>query len=677
MLDFRYMGSVIGIDFGTSNSGVSGYLNGKNQIIPDDKGRRITPSVVSFGKDRQIVIGDDAKAQLLKNPKRTVHSIKRLIGRKVFSAEVQKAKTLLPYEIVEGENQNAAIRIDDQIYAPQEIAALILKHMKDVAEQALKTPVHRCVITVPAYFNDAQRQTTKEACQIAGLEVMKMINEPTAAALAYGFGKKKNERIAVYDLGGGTFDISVLELRGETFEVIATAGDTFLGGDDFDDRLIDIMAEDFLNKTGVDLRSVSGALPLLRVNAEKTKRRLSYAEKSDVYVPSIVQKDGKSLDLHFTLSREQLRQACMDLIQKTFTVCDEAMNSAHLKPSELDAVIMVGGPTKMPMIQDAVEVYFGKKALSDLNPDEVVSVGASIQAQSLLADATQKALLLDVTPLDLGVATVGGFVETVIEKNTAVPAQLTKTFTTIRDDQDSVDIRVFQGKDRREEQSVLLGEFHLSGIRKARAGQVAIEVSFGINTDGIVEVGAVDKDTGAKHHIAVRLSATAGKDKVTEMAKRSQHFSEVKLKDDWKDAAKIVCATPVGNTQKCQYQEGLIRNFDPFQENFRLVSDDARREEKEISSKQIQWLIQLEDFANMPRYLKALHERPISFETKKPKNAFYEFKFKNGERIFGSAALIGENDVGFWVEPFFSEDDLPGRVFIFAERLESSTPFRI
>jgi len=670
------METVVGIDFGTSNSGVSGFINGKNQIIPDSKGNRITPSIVSFGKDKQVVIGSDARSQLLKNPKRTIHSIKRLIGRKFFSSEVQKSKALLPFEIVEDENQNPVLKIDDHTYTPQEVSALILKHMKTVAEEALKVPVKKCVITVPAYFNDAQRQTTKEACEIAGLEVIRMINEPTAAALAYGFGRSKNERVAVYDLGGGTFDISILELRGDVFEVISTAGDTFLGGDDFDDRIIDIMAEDFLKKNNVDLRKIQSALPLLRMNAEKTKRRLSYAERSDVYIPSILQKDGKTLDLHFTLSRDQLKTACMDLIQKTFTVCDEAMNSGRIKPSDLQAIIMVGGPTKMPMIQEAVEVYFGKKALCDLNPDEVVSIGASIQAQALVSDVKRKALLLDVTPLDLGVATVGGYVETIVERNSQVPVANTKVFTTIKDNQDHVDIRVFQGKNRREEESLLLGEFHLQGIRKARAGEVAIEVSFGINGDGIVDVQARDKESGAVHQISVKFAATAGQKKVTELTKRNQEHHHVKLKDDWKDAVKIVFASPLGNTAKCSYQEGLIRNFDPFSEKFRMVSEDERREEKEVTAKGLQWLMTVEDFSNVARYVHAFQEKPDA-GAKAPEGSFYEFRFKNGEVLYGAASLVGENEIGFWIVPYFKEDKLPGKMFIFAQKLESSLPLRV
>ncbi len=668
---------VVGIDFGTSNSVVAGFINGKNQVIPDAQGNRITPSIVSFGKDKQVVVGVDARNQMLKNPKRTIHSIKRLIGRRYRSSELQKAKALLPFEVVEDENQNPVIKIDDLLYTPQEISALILKHMKVVAEEGLKLPVKKCVVTIPAYFNDAQRQSTKEACEIAGLEVVRMINEPTAAALAYGFGKSRSEKIAVYDLGGGTFDISILELRDNVFEVIATAGDTFLGGDDIDDRIIDIMAEDFRRKNGVDLRTIPGALPLMRLNAEKTKRRLSYAERSDVYVPGVLQKDGKSLDLHFTLSRDQLKSACMDLIQKTFAVCDESLNAAKLKVSDLDAVIMVGGPTKMPMIQDAVEVYFGKKPLSDLNPDEVVAIGASIQAQALIADAKQKALLLDVTPLDLGVATVGGFVETIVEKNSQIPVANTKVFTTAKDNQEHVDIRVFQGKNRREEESLLLGEFHLSGIRKAKSGEVAIEVSFGINADGIVNVTARDRDTGAAQEIKVKFAANAGREKVIEMAKKAKEHRQVKLKDDWKDATRVVLGIPAQSGPKCTYQEGMIRNFDVFVESFRVILDDGKNSEKEIKSDQIQWLLCVDDFSNTPRYLKALHEKAEKIGSHRPGGTYYEFRFKNGEKMFGFASSVGENPTGFWVDPYFKEDQLSGRIFIFANRLESSHPIRV
>lgn len=667
----------VGIDFGTSNSAVASFLGDKHQVLPDDNGQRLTPSVVAFGKNNQILIGHDAKNQSFKNPKRTVHSIKRLIGRKIFSSEIEKAQALLPFELVEGEEKNVAVKIDDQIYTPQEITSLILKHMKAIAQARLNTDVKECVITVPAYFNDSQRQATKEACEIAGLEVLRIINEPTAAALAYGFGKGLKENIAVYDLGGGTFDVSILKLQDKVFEVVATAGDTFLGGDDFDDRIMDIIAEDFLKKEGIDLRKIPEALPLLRLNAEKTKRRLSYAERSDLYIPGIFQSESRSLDLQFSLSRDQLKEHAKDLIQRTFSVCDEALNSASMKASDLDAVILVGGPTKMPLIIDAVRSYFGKEPLNDLNPDEVVSIGASIQAQSLKASrAEKKALLLDVTPLDLGVATVDGYISTLIEKNSQIPTSATKVFTTIKDNQQSVDIRVFQGKNRRIEESHLLGEFHLSGFKKMKAGEVDIEVSFSINTDGIVEVSARDPETGASQQISVKLAATMGKEKIKETSEKSKRHQEVRLKNKWKGASKIVAYVSSSSGSGAQYYEGYSMNFDPLADVYKIIPDDGSETEKEIEKKRVCWVAVVEDFANIPRYLKAITEEPQKFKVK-PRVQLYRFTLQNGEKVFGQADLPKMREEGFWILPYFEKDDLPGKIFLFSAKIKESVPIQL
>lgn len=668
------MASVIGIDFGTSNSVVSSVVDGRNQVIPDERGNRITPSVVSFGKNKQILIGEDARVQSIKNPARTVQSIKRLIGRKFFSSEVKKSQVLLSYELVEGENQNVAIKIDGEEHPPQEIAALIIKHMKEIAEKGLGEPVTKCVITVPAYFNDNQRLATKEACEIAGLETLRIINEPTAAALAYGFGKGKKETIIVYDLGGGTFDVSVLRLRDKVFEVISTAGDTFLGGDDFDDRIIDLLAEDFISKHQTDLRKIPQALPLLRTNAEKTKRRLSYAERSDIYIPSIIQKDGKSLDLHFTLSRDQLKEKTKDLIQHTFQVCDEALQAASLKTDQIDAVILVGGPTKMPLIVEAVESYFGQKPLNDLNPDEVVSIGASIQAQSLVADGAQKeALLIDVTPLDLGIATVDGYVETLIEKNSPIPTEASKTFSTTVDNQEKVDIRIFQGKNRREEESSLLGEFRLSGFSKKKAGQVDIEVSFAINTDGIVKVSAIEKETGVAQNVSVRLSAAMGKDGIKKSTAKTTDYQEVRLKDSFEGATKVLLYCCGESLSSVEILEGYIPNFSPDANEFTLVSDMKNEKEKIIKKSQVAWLCSVSDFANIPRYLDAIQNKPSSFEASPAEN-IYEFTLVNGEKIYALSKQTEKNDTGFWVTPYFANDKLDGEIYIYSSKLKNLAP---
>lgn len=671
------MSQPIGIDLGTSNSAVGAFFGGKHQIIPDESGHRLTPSVVSFGKDKKILIGEDAKTQLFANPKRTISSIKRLIGRKIFSPEVEKAKALFPYNLVEGPDQNVAIEIDGVNYLPQEISALILKRMKEIAEAKFQQPVTQAVVTVPAYFNDNQRQATSDACKIAGLEVLRMINEPTAAALAYGFGKKLNETVAVYDLGGGTFDISILRLKDQIFEVVATAGDTFLGGDDFDDRVIDLCAEHFLKQHNVDLRTIPQALPLLRQNAERAKRKLSYAEKTDIYIPGILKEEHQVLDLHMSLSRVQFHSACQDLIQRTFTVCDEALRSAGIRAQELDAIILVGGPTKMTMVQDAVRQYFQKEPLKDLNPDEVVAVGAAIQASAL--DGTQaasdsKSLLLDVTPLDLGIATVGGFVETIIEANTPIPVQASRVFTTTKDFQKAVDIRIFQGRHRRENESSMLGEFEFSGFKDAKSGDVSIEVIFSINTDGIVEVSAKDSETGAIQTTKVKMAAAMDQEKLRESSVKSKDHKQVKLKNELKDFKKVILCMPSkgGNS----YEEGLLKEIDPASESFTLTPESQNSKPKTVERGKIAWILQVEDFSNTPRYIQAVTERPSKFFTP-PKSQLYEFKLKDGSRVYGQADLPQMRELGFWMQPYFSQDELPGKIYLYSSQVNEAVPMNL
>lgn len=669
------MAFVIGIDFGTSNSAVSCLLKDQVSILPDEEGHRLTPSVVSFGKNNQILIGQAAKEQAFRNPKRTVHSIKRLIGRKFYSSEIQKAKALLPFELVEIEGQNVGVRIDDRTYTPQEIAALILKKMKVIAQKNLKTEILDTVVTVPAYFNDNQRQSTREACEIAGLKALRMINEPTAAALAYGFGKSLNQNIVVYDLGGGTFDLSILRLKGDVFEVMATAGDTFLGGDDFDDRLIDLIATQFIKKHSIDLRSVAAALPLLRTQAEKTKKRLSYSERTDLFIPKIVQKDQETIDLHMTLSRDQLRESCNDLIQRTFGVCDEALAAARLKASEIDEIILVGGPTKMPIISEAVRDYFGKTPLNELNPDEVVSMGAAIQAHSLTSKSVdKKSLLLDVTPLDLGVATVGGYTETLIAKNSPIPAEATQVFTTTADNQKAVDIRVFQGKDRRVESSTLLGEFSLSGFPPAKAGQASIEVKFSINTDGIVDVSAVEKQTGSTQNITVKLGAVMGAEKAFASKKKADDLHEVQLKDDWANYPKAVVYVPSHSGVSSTYREGYLKEaFDPKKDFYEILSEDKSGHTTKVERKYIGWVALIEDFSNIPRYIRALCKRP-ELQLPDAKHQMYEFVFKNNERLYAQTELPKVREEGFWVYPYFPLESFEGKVYVFSHQLKEANP---
>jgi molecular chaperone DnaK len=670
------MSQVIGIDLGTSNSVVAAIVDGKHQILPDENGRRLTPSIVSFGKDKQILIGEDAKAQLFSNSLRTIHSIKRLMGRKIYSPEAEKAKALLPYRIVAGPDDNCAIQLDDQLYLPQEISALILKRMKDIAQLHLGPGIQKAVVTVPAYFNDNQRQATADACRLAGLDAIRMINEPTAAALAYGFGKKLEETIAIYDLGGGTFDISILRLKNQVFEVLATAGDTFLGGDDFDDRIIDLCAEFFLKKTNIDLRTIPQALPLLRIHAEKAKRKLSYAEKTDVYIPSIIKKDDKSIDLLMPLSREMLDTACKDLVQRTFSVCDEALRAAGLKAGQLNAVILVGGPTKMNVVSDAVAGYFGKLPMKDLNPDEVVALGASIQAVALSsADPKTKtmSLLLDVTPLDLGIATVGGFTENIIEANSPIPIEASRTFTTTSDDQTSVSIKIFQGRNRREDESVKLGEFEFSGFKPKKAGEVAIDVVFGINTDGIVEVSAKDPETGASHSMKVKMSSTIPSERIKNSQSQVQAHKLVALKSPVKNHHKlVVCLT---GSQGYSFEEGYAEHINPEEEVLSLKSESGKIS-KEIPRSSIVWILNLEDFSNTPRYLQAISCKPAHHEIQ-PRMPLFEFRLKNGSSIFGQANSPSLKDLGLWIQPFFPRDELKGKLYIFSSRVDAATPIGI
>ncbi len=671
------MSQVIGIDLGTSNSAVAAFVDGQPQILSDDNGHQLTPSVVSFGKDKKILIGEDARSQLFANPKRTVYSIKRLIGRKIFSPEVSKAKSLLPFNLVEGLDQNVAIEVDETQYLPQEISALILRRMKEIAEAKFGKPVTQAVVTVPAYFNDNQRQATADACKIAGLEAVRMINEPTAAALAYGFGKNLKETVAVYDLGGGTFDISILRLKDQVFEVIATAGDTFLGGDDFDDRVIDLCAQHFLKQHDIDLRTIPQAIPLLRQNAEKAKRKLSYAEKTDVFIPAIMKDESRTLDLHMSLSRMQFEEACRDLIQKTFSVCDEALRAAGVRAQELDAVILVGGPTKMSVIQAAAEAYFGKKPLKDLNPDEVVALGAAIQGRSLSeapTPAKEKSLLLDVTPLDLGIATVGGFVETMIDSNTPIPVQASKVFTTTRDNQKTVSIRIFQGKNRKEETSTMLGEFEFSGFKSGKAGEVSLEVLFSINTDGIVEVSAKDMATSAQQTMTVKLAATMGSARLEQSAAKASEHKEVRLKNEFKDYKKVICCLPSkgGNA----FEEGLLKEFNPEAATFDLLMEGSSTKTKSIDRSKVAWMVLVEDFFNAPRYLQAITEKPSRFFTP-PKLQLYEFKLKDGQRVFGQADLPKMRELGFWMEPYFSQDHLPGKIYLYSSYVQEALPLKL
>ncbi len=498
----------IGIDLGTSNSCVAVLQGGQVEVLPNAYGEATTASVVAFRDDGSIVVGNAAKANIIHDPHHTVYSSKRLIGRYFFSAEVKKAQAICSYQIEEGPNHGVRIHIREELFSLPEIGAMILRELKSIAETRLGQSVTKAVITVPANFNDNQRQATKDAGRIAGLEVLRIINEPTAAALAYGFGKGLTQQVAIYDLGGGTFDISVLEIGRDVFEVLSTCGDTFLGGDDFDDRLIDLLAEEFLQKEGVNLRNDPFALEKLKVAAESAKKGLSVEDEVEIRIPDVVAApDGSgSLSIERRLSAAEFSGLVQDLIQRTFKVCDEALQQAGVIARDLDGVILVGGPTRLPVIRDAVGEYFQQEPKADVDPDQVVAMGAAIQAAALV-DSEKDAFLLDVTPLSLCVGVAGGLAEPVIERNTPVPIEQTRTFTTFQDNQESVKIRVYQGESRQAEDNELLGQFEFSGFEKGRRGEVQIDVTFEINADGIVNVIARDRGTGQEASTRITLSS--------------------------------------------------------------------------------------------------------------------------------------------------------------------------
>jgi molecular chaperone DnaK len=498
----------VGIDLGTSYSCVAVMEDGAIRVLANAYGEHTTASVVFFANDGSITVGNSAKANIIHDPDHTVSSSKRLIGRYYFSEEVKKAQAICAYEIVEGPNHGVRIKIRDEEFSLPEISAMVVREMKQIAEGQLGVPVTKAVITVPAYFNDNQRQATKDAGKIAGVEVLRILNEPTAAALSYGFGRGLNQRVAVYDLGGGTFDISVLEIGKDVFEVLATCGDTFLGGDDFDDRILDLLADEFVAKHGVNPRNDRFAYEKLKVAAEQAKKGLSVEEEVEVRIPDVMAAPGGgSLSLERTITRPEFASLVQDLIQRTFKVCDEAMQQSDLTTRDLDGVILVGGPTRLPVIRQAVSAYFQQEPKTDVDPDEVVAMGAAIHAASLVNASTPDSVLLDVTPLDLRIGVVGGMAEAVIERNTPVPIEQTRRFTTAQDNQTSVTIKVYQGDSRQADENEMLGQFEFSGFEKGRRGEVNIDVTFEINADGIVEVMASDPVTGQTASTCITLSS--------------------------------------------------------------------------------------------------------------------------------------------------------------------------
>jgi molecular chaperone DnaK len=513
------MAKVIGIDLGTTNSVVAVMEGGNPTVIPNQEGSRLTPSVVAFTKDGEILVGQVAKRQAITNPENTVFSIKRFMGRR-HDEVVQEIK-LVPYKVTKGNNGEARVEVRGKQYAPPEISAMILRKLKEAAEAYLGEKVTQAVITVPAYFNDSQRQATKDAGKIAGLEVLRIINEPTAAALAYGLDKKKEEKIAVYDLGGGTFDISILEIGEGVFEVKATNGDTHLGGDDFDQRVMDWIAEEFKKENGIDLRKDRMALQRLKEAAEKAKMELSSTIQTEINLPFITADASGPKHLVLTLTRAKLEALVADLVERTLGPCRQAMQDAGLSPKNINEVILVGGQTRMPKVQEAVKQLFEKEPHKGVNPDEVVAVGAAVQG-AVLTGEVKDLLLLDVTPLSLGIETLGGVMTALIPRNTTIPTKKSETFTTAADNQTSVEVHVMQGERPMARDNRTLGKFHLVGIPPAQRGVPQVEVTFDIDANGILNVSAQDKATGKQQNITITSSSGLTKDEIDRMMKEAE-----------------------------------------------------------------------------------------------------------------------------------------------------------
>lgn len=521
----RKMAKVIGIDLGTTNSCIA-IMDGKEpKVIENAEGARTTPSIVAFSGDGERLVGQPAKRQAVTNPENTIFAVKRLIGRRYDDPVTEKDKKLVPYKIVKGDNGDAWVEAGDKKQSPSQISAMILQKMKETAEAYLGEKVEKAVITVPAYFNDAQRQATKDAGKIAGLEVLRIINEPTAAALAYGLDKKDGKTIAVYDLGGGTFDISVLEIGDGVFEVKSTNGDTFLGGEDFDMRLVEYLAAEFKKEQGIDLKNDKLALQRLKEAAEKAKIELSSTTQTEINLPFITADATGPKHLTLKLTRAKFEQLVDDLVQRTIDPCKAALKDAGLKAGEIDEVVLVGGMTRMPKIQEIVKQFFGKEPHKGVNPDEVVALGAAIQAGVLQGDV-KDVLLLDVTPLSLGIETLGGVFTRLIERNTTIPTKKSQVFSTAEDSQSAVTIRVFQGEREMAADNKALGQFDLVGIPPAPRGVPQIEVTFDIDANGIVNVSAKDKGTGKEHQIRIQASGGLSDADIEKMVKDAEANAE-------------------------------------------------------------------------------------------------------------------------------------------------------
>ncbi|MEM9332480.1 MAG: molecular chaperone DnaK [Pseudomonadota bacterium] len=549
------MAKVIGIDLGTTNSCVA-VMDGKEaKVIENAEGARTTPSMVAFGDDGERLVGQPAKRQAVTNPKDTLFAVKRLIGRRFDDPTVKKDQKLVPYTIVKGDNGDAWVEAKEEKYSPSQISAMILQKMKETAEDYLGEKVTQAVITVPAYFNDAQRQATKDAGKIAGLEVLRIINEPTAAALSYGLDKNDGKTIAVYDLGGGTFDVSVLEIGDGVFEVKSTNGDTFLGGEDFDMRLVDYLADEFKKENGIDLKTDKMALQRLKEAAEKAKIELSSSSQTEINLPFITADQSGPKHLTMKLTRAKFESLVEDLVKRTVKPMQEALKDAGMKAGEIDEIVLVGGMTRMPKVQETVKEFFGKEPHKGVNPDEVVAMGAAIQAGVLQGDV-KDVLLLDVTPLSLGIETLGGVFTRLIDRNTTIPTNKSQTFSTAEDNQNAVTIRVSQGEREMAQDNKLLGQFDLVGIPPAPRGVPQIEVTFDIDANGIVNVSAKDKGTGKEQAISIKASGGLSDDEIDQMVKDAEANAEVDKKRREAVEAKNQAETLIHSAEKSLEEYG-------------------------------------------------------------------------------------------------------------------------
>jgi len=628
------MGKVIGIDLGTTNSCVA-VMDGKTaKVIENAEGMRTTPSIVAFSDDGERLVGQPAKRQAVTNPERTFFAVKRLVGRRYDDPMVEKDKKLVPYKIVKASNGDAWVEADGKTYSPSQVSAFILQKMKETAEAHLGQKVEQAVITVPAYFNDAQRQATKDAGKIAGLEVLRIINEPTAAALAYGLDKSKAGTIAVYDLGGGTFDVSILEIGDGVFEVKSTNGDTFLGGEDFDMRLVSYLADEFQKEQGINLRNDKLALQRLKEAAEKAKIELSSTTQTEINLPFITADQTGPKHLTMKLTRSKFEALVDDLVQKTIEPCRKALKDAGLTAAEIGEVVLVGGMTRMPKVQEVVKQLFGKEPHKGVNPDEVVAIGAAIQAGVLQGDV-KDVLLLDVTPLSLGIETLGGVFTRIIDRNTTIPTKKSQVFSTAEDNQNAVTIRVFQGEREMAADNKVLGQFDLMGIPPSPRGMPQIEVTFDIDANGIVNVSAKDKGTGKEQQIRIQASGGLSDADIDQMVRDAEQFAA-------EDKARREAAEARNNADSLVHatERQLEENGDKI--------DPALKAEIEAAIAEAKTAIEGGNAEDMTAKTQALTEKAM-----KMGQAIYE-KEQAAQASPGAEAPKGDDDV---VDAEFSEVD--------------------